>query len=899
MPALHTLIRYKIRRRASLPTRKLDRLALQATLALAAFLLLGANDLLAQRSSPIDRPANLSGSTPKPGDQVLKIQQAFDRYDFWDNRDSDWFGWQIPLFECPDRDLTEIYYYRWELATKHLVYGSPLDGYASTEFIDRPFWSGTYGAISCPAGHQIQELRWLRSPEIARDYARYWFRTPGAEPRNYSCWLAAAILDLHHIHPDRDFLIDLLDDLLKNHQGWVDRHWSESEGMFWQTGHDDGMELNINSRQTPDPLRGAPGFRPTLNSYLYADALAIATVCDWAGRSDQATALRQQAARVRSNIQQRLWDPDRSFFLQKFLRDETHEGHTIQAGSLTHQTGRFAGSPHGRELIGYVPWQFSIPEPGKGYEEAWRFLVDAEYFQAPFGPRSVERNDPMYLLSKSCCFWSGQSWPYATAQTLQAMANVLRQYDPKVIDAEDYRTLLRTYAKTHRKDGKPYLAEACNPDTGSWEGHDGYNHSEHYFHSCYVDLILSDLIGILPEDNAIVLHPLADPKWDWWAVDNLVVHGSQWTILWDSDGTRYGKGKGWQVFRDGKLVHRSDRVEPIRLDAASPAADAKAPKPPRPINVAVNNSLSPFPEITVNSSAPGTRANDLNDGNSWYLQHPPNRWASDPDQKDQAAWLQIDFGMPRAFETVGLYLLDDGPDQPIQAPAEVRVEIESSTGQWQVVATQVASSDSSWGHRPLWIELGDQRAQKVKIVLTPRPGRQIGLSEVECWSRSGEAWSPAPGRPGNLAVRVEGAEFPKISASFTSPYDRADQAIDGLYSLDAKPHNRWTSWSSKTPSDWLELDFGTPKTIARMEFHFYDDRGGVQPPESFLLEGWIDGVWQPLKERDRNPRSPSGGRSNQVLLEPVTLSKVRATFQHRGESKTGLTEWEIWGPETR
>jgi hypothetical protein len=272
-------------------------------------------------------------------------------------------------------------------------------------------------------------------------------------------------------------LIDLLDDLLKNHQGWVDRHWSESEGMFWQTGHDDGMELNINSRQTSDPLRGAPGFRPTLNSYLYADALAIATVCDWAGRTDQADALRQQAARVRSNIQQRLWDPDRSFFLQRFLRDEKHDGNTIQAGSFTHQTGRFAGSPHGRELIGYVPWQFSIPEPGKGYEDAWRFLVDPEYFQAPFGPRSVELHDPMYLLSKSCCFWSGQSWPYATAQTLQAMANVLRQYDPQMIDAEDYRMLLRTYAKTHRKDGKPYLAEACNPDTGSWEGHDGYNHS--------------------------------------------------------------------------------------------------------------------------------------------------------------------------------------------------------------------------------------------------------------------------------------------------------------------------------------------------------------------------------------------------------------------------------------
>jgi hypothetical protein len=66
------------------------------------------------------------------------------------------------------------------LITKHLTYGSPNSGYSFTEFIDRPFWSGTYGAISCPAGHQLYEVRWLRDPNYARDYGRYWYRTPGA-----------------------------------------------------------------------------------------------------------------------------------------------------------------------------------------------------------------------------------------------------------------------------------------------------------------------------------------------------------------------------------------------------------------------------------------------------------------------------------------------------------------------------------------------------------------------------------------------------------------------------------------------------------------------------------------------------------------------------------------------
>ena len=118
-----------------------------------------------------------------------------------DNRDTDWYIANIPFFECPDADIQTTYYYRWELLTKHLTYGSANSGYSFTEFIDRPFWSGTYGAISCPAGHQLYEARWLRDPIVARDYSRYWFRTPGAQPRNYSTWLADAIWAVHRTKP--------------------------------------------------------------------------------------------------------------------------------------------------------------------------------------------------------------------------------------------------------------------------------------------------------------------------------------------------------------------------------------------------------------------------------------------------------------------------------------------------------------------------------------------------------------------------------------------------------------------------------------------------------------------------------------------------------------------------
>src|SRR5262249_51817034 len=160
-------------------------------------------------------------------------------------------------------------------------------------------------------------------PRYARDYARYWFRTPGAQPRNYSCWLADSVWAIQRVHPDKAFTKDLLPDMVKNYEAWEKKHYSQEVGLFWQTGHDDGMEYNINSRQTKDIVRGAPGYRPTLNSYMYADALAIARVAELAGDAETAKRMRAKAAGIKENVQKKLGDPKRNFFLHMAKQDET------------------------------------------------------------------------------------------------------------------------------------------------------------------------------------------------------------------------------------------------------------------------------------------------------------------------------------------------------------------------------------------------------------------------------------------------------------------------------------------------------------------------------------------------------------------------------------------------
>ncbi len=818
--------------------------------------------------------------------QVLDKQKLLDAETFWDNKDWDWYKANIPFFECPDRDIQTTYYYRWELVTKHLTYGDPNTGYVFTEFIDRPFWSGTYGAISCPAGLQLYEVRWLRDARFANDYTRYWFRTQGAQPRRYSTWLADAAWAAHLVHPDKAFLHHLLPDLISNCKGWEKSHFNKDVGLFWQTGHDDGMEININSRQTKDTVRGAPAYRPTLNSYLWADALAIARIAESKGDKATAAAFRARAAGLKERLQKKLWDPKRQFFFPMAKQDEAREGHTVKALSLTYQTGKFAGSKHGRELIGYVPWQFNLPDAG--YEAAWKPLMDRDGFFADYGPTTVERHDPLFHISKTCCWWSGNSWPYATAQTLKAMANLLQNYKQDAVSKADYLKLLQVYARTHRKGGRPYIAEACHPDTGSWEGHDSYNHSEHYFHSGYVDLIITGLVGLVPrEDDTVELRPLAPETWDYFALHDLSYHGHRLDVLWDRTGKLFG-GKGLHLFVNGEKVASRETLGPLtaKLPAAKPASSRELAIA---VNYAVNNG-GYYPRLTASYDNPRQPLYKLNDGNYWYHASPPNRWTFEgsPNARD---WVMIDLGSRRRLHELKLYLLDDG--EKVVPPERVELEYHDGAA-WKPLEEERRPPCEPVGRRANTITFKEIAAAKFRVTFTHAKGGRTGLSEIEAWGGGALPVKPPSFPIGNLAYRPSTADFPRVSASFTSPYDKAAMANDGTINFSPSPHNRWTAFGSPNKTDWLEVDFGAKKKVGRVELAIYDDRGGVQAPASYAVQHWDGAKWLDVADMRKSPAVPAGGQFNEVRFTPVETAKVRIVFTHKGKARSGVSEVLVW-----
>ncbi|MEE9602261.1 MAG: trehalase family glycosidase, partial [Thermoguttaceae bacterium] len=303
----------------------------------------------------------------------------------------------IPLFECPDKDFERTYYFRWWTFRKH-VKKTP-DGYVITEFLPNVPWSGKHNTISCPAAHHFREGRWLRDPKFLSEYAVFWFRG-GASPRSYSFPAADAMLARYRVNLDRDLLVDLLDDLIANYKAWEKRRL-EPDGLFWQIDDRDGMEVSV----------GGSGKRATINSYMYGDARAIAEMARLAGRKELAEQYDTKADRLRELVQAKLWDPQAEFF--KVLP----RGEDAQLVDV-------------REQHGYTPWYFGLPEPNKGFEVAWKQLMDPEGFHAPFGPTTAERRHPGFRLAYTGheCQWNGPSWPMATSITLTALANVLNDY---------------------------------------------------------------------------------------------------------------------------------------------------------------------------------------------------------------------------------------------------------------------------------------------------------------------------------------------------------------------------------------------------------------------------------------------------------------------------------------
>lgn len=469
----------------------------------------------------------------------------------------------IPRVDLPDTVLEEIYYFRWWTYRKHIK--STPAGTVITEFLPEVEWAGPYNTISAPLGHQIMEGRWLHNSRFLEEYIRFWYEGNTREHLySYSNWLGYAVWQKYLVDGDAAFLVQQLPGMIASFTRWENTHHTR-DGLYWSYDVRDGMEESISGSRTQKNIRA------TIMSYQYGLAYAISMTAALAGKNSISSMYQDKAERIKSALDASLWDENANFYKVR-----------LEDGGLSSAL----------ELHGYVPWYFKIPDAGRN--RAWEKLMDENIFFAPYGPTTADQRHPDFSVEKSyvsskACRWDGPSWPFATSQTLTALANFLNQYDQTPISKADYLRLLKTYAGSHYRvtsQGKkiPWIDESLNPYTGEWitrrrfeeENFNGWGaggsrnkpeRGKDYNHSTFADLIITGLLGVRPAPDHLLINPLIPQHtWDWFYLENVKIRGKILKVVWDRQGTHYGQGKGFRVLYDGRTLHHSEQIETVRID---------------------------------------------------------------------------------------------------------------------------------------------------------------------------------------------------------------------------------------------------------------------------------------------------------------------------------------------
>ena len=445
-----------------------------------------------------------------------------------------WMQQNVPLFECSQKQMEQLYYYRWWTLRKHIEQ-TPV-GYAMTEFLVERNYADKWKLISSAVGHHVHESRWLRNPKYLDEIIETWYRGNDGGPMkklsNYSSWIAQSLWSRYEVDGRRDWLLGLLPSMEAEYNHWYTTHRREN-GLYWQADVQDAMEETISGGRRKNYMR------PSINSYMYGNARAIARAERLAGRDEIAQKYDMQADSLRELAHQWLWNEQHQFF-------ETH---------------RMDSSSNVREAIGFLPWYTYLAKDEPKYGVAWLQAADEKGFSAPYGQTTAERRHPQFRThGVGKCEWDGAVWPFATSQTLTAMANYLNDYSSPVIGDSLFFAEMQKYMQSQSMRGKPYIGEYLDETTGYWLKGD-QERSRYYNHSTFCDLVITGLCGLRPSSsNELVVNPLlpAD-KWTYFCLDNVSYHGHQVAIVYDCDGSRYHVGRGLRVYVDGKLAgQRSD-----------------------------------------------------------------------------------------------------------------------------------------------------------------------------------------------------------------------------------------------------------------------------------------------------------------------------------------------------
>jgi hypothetical protein len=633
--------------------------------------------------------------------------------------DAQWYMDNIPFFECSDKQIEQVYYYRWRLYKAHIRNVSE-NGYVITEFINHMgFDRDPYCTINAASMHHIYEGRWLKDDRYMNGYINYLYRD-GGNNLQYTESIADATYARYLVNADSTFILSHLDSMQRKYDGWSD-HYDSSKNLYYIPAMPDATEYNIASVDASggkDGFEGGEAFRPTINSYLYGNAMAISRIAAMKGDSVVSKDYLQRGTALKKTIQNSLWNAPLQHFTDRY--------------KVNNKYVRYWDFIRGRELAGFAPWYFNLPEDEPTYTAAWKHVTDTTHLLGKFGLRTNEPSYQYYFtqfvysFGKPSSQWNGPSWPYQSSQVITGMANLLNNYKQHAITSSDYLKVLRLFTQQHYlPNGNINLVENYHPDSGGPIVH--FYWSNHYNHSTFNNLVISGLCGIRPsESDTLDINPLVDNSIGYFCLDDIRYHGHRLTVVYDREGNKYKVGKGLTVFIDGKKTALREKEGKYQVFIGAPVTN---PVSKQSVNYALNIARKgyPVPSASINA-VPDTSLYQAVDGRIWYFPEVLNRWSS-LGSTSTSDWLAIDFGQSREISSVKIYPFADGEN--FAAPDSYTVEYQNGS-QWLPVRTKEIIPDKPVGNTVNTIVFDKVTATRIRINFK-HESKSVAISEVECY----------------------------------------------------------------------------------------------------------------------------------------------------------------------
>jgi len=405
----------------------------------------------------------------------------------------------VPSFRCSDAYLDRHWRYRWYGLRLNAIAGG-IGNYAHPTVCEGIGYF--HVPITYSAQCHVRELRWLANSDWARGVLRTFLahqNPDGSLPGRvyvdhlrgtdfYHADWGGALDALEAVHPDPSFEAEVYPALVR-YAAWLLRtRDADHTGMIDVVNQFETGQEYMSRYQAVDPEADRVGWESRIRLkgvdvtvYAYrllralerlAERVSVADVGRW----------REAATRTGRAVLDKMWDPAAEMFFD--VNPRTARPTSVKAAVCFYPYGTdLADTRHiaGLERHLFEPAEFwtEYPVPSSSVDDPL-FNPDAEW-------KGKRHN----------CPWNGRVWPMTNSHVIDALARVVRLHQAEW--AGQLGQLIRQFARMMTFAGdpaRPNCFEHYHPHTGRPSVYRGI---DDYLHSWVNDLIVSHVMGVLPD----------------------------------------------------------------------------------------------------------------------------------------------------------------------------------------------------------------------------------------------------------------------------------------------------------------------------------------------------------------------------------------------------------------